>query len=290
MHTIRVILPVSHTRNNSELLTVDSYESSGQSFGRGSQKGEVQSPLLRFLVHTLPHMTDDLQAELLSFIRFTVVNTNEKGYAQIQFQNVASVMAIRLPAPATDTYSKLVIHPNGTDFYSKGIANMTDGLIQPTESTNIMTLSFGSEGITVNEGDLISLYMFVAPVDMSNSNLTFTLYSAEPGAPPYESITTKGKTMLPGKAYLYDLTNREVPYVTFTASAEQTMHLSQEVPSLEYSVNEGTWTTLGTNTVTFGDTKGTLRLRGKSQKVHKVLPWFSVMKRRWPAAVISAPW
>ena len=197
---------------------------------------------------------------------YAVVNTNEKGYAQIQFQNVASVMAIRLPAPATDTYSKLVIHPNGTDFYSKGIANMTDGLIQPTESTNIMTLSFGSEGITVNEGDLISLYMFVAPVDMSNSNLTFTLYSAEPGAPPYESITTKGKTMLPGKAYLYDLTNREVPYVTFTASAEQTMHLSQEVPSLEYSVNEGTWTTLGTNTVTFGDTKGTLRLRGKSLK------------------------
>jgi len=44
------------------------------------------------------------------------------------------------------------------------------------------------------------------------------------------------------------------------------MHLSQEVPSLEYSVNEGTWTTLGTNTVTFGDTKGTLRLRGKSLK------------------------
>ena len=54
------------------------------------------------------------------------------------------------------------------------------------------------------------------------------------------------------------------PYVTFTAQAVQTLQMSEAVSSLEYSVNGGAWTTLGTNTVTFGGTNGKLRLRGKS--------------------------
>lgn len=124
---------------------------------------------------------------------YAEVNTDSEGNTQIQFNNLASVMAIRLTAPATDTYSKMVISPNGTDFYSKGIASMNDGVIQPTESTNLMTLSFGTEGLSLNKGELMSLYMLVAPLDMSSSNLTFTLYSSDAGASPYASVTMPGK-------------------------------------------------------------------------------------------------
>ena len=55
-----------------------------------------------------------------------------------------------------------------------------------------------------------------------------------------------------------------IPYLTFTADAEQTLTMSKAVATLEYSVNGGEWKTLGTTTVTFGGNNGDLRLRGKS--------------------------
>lgn len=57
----------------------------------------------------------------------------------------------------------------------------------------------------------------------------------------------------------------EIPYLTFTADAEQTFTMSQPVLTLEYSVNGSEWLELGVNTVTFGGTYGDLRLRGKSR-------------------------
>ena len=56
-----------------------------------------------------------------------------------------------------------------------------------------------------------------------------------------------------------------VPYLTFTADAKQTFSMTKAVSTLEYSVNGGEWTTLGTSTVTFGGNNGELRLRGKSK-------------------------
>ena len=58
------------------------------------------------------------------------------------------------------------------------------------------------------------------------------------------------------------------PYVTFKAEEEQTFIMSAqdryEISGLEYSVNNGTWEKVVTGkAVTFGDSKGTLRLRGK---------------------------
>lgn len=53
-------------------------------------------------------------------------------------------------------------------------------------------------------------------------------------------------------------------YLTFSCEAEQTLTMSQAVETLEYSVNNGEWTELGTTTVVFGGDKGNLRLRGMS--------------------------
>lgn len=58
--------------------------------------------------------------------------------------------------------------------------------------------------------------------------------------------------------------NPGIPYLTFTAGAEQTLTLSKAVATLEYSVNGSEWTELGTNTVTFGGEHGTLLVRGQS--------------------------
>lgn len=58
------------------------------------------------------------------------------------------------------------------------------------------------------------------------------------------------------------------PYVTFKAEQAQTFKMTAQegykISGLEYSVNNGTWEKVVTGkAVTFGDSKGTLRLRGK---------------------------
>ena len=58
-----------------------------------------------------------------------------------------------------------------------------------------------------------------------------------------------------------------IPYVTFTAKDPQTFKMIEyegyKISGLEYSVNNGDWTTLEAGTgVTFGGTNGNLRLRG----------------------------
>ena len=52
------------------------------------------------------------------------------------------------------------------------------------------------------------------------------------------------------------------PYVTFSATSNQTLTMSAAVEGLEYSVGGGAWATLGTSTVEFGGTSNDLRLRG----------------------------
>lgn len=56
----------------------------------------------------------------------------------------------------------------------------------------------------------------------------------------------------------------DVPYLTFAAGAVQEFSMSKAVENLEYSVDGGTWSELGKNTVEFGGELGLLRLRGKN--------------------------
>ena len=68
-----------------------------------------------------------------------------------------------------------------------------------------------------------------------------------------------------GKSYAMEVADT-TPYVTFTAEAQQTLTMSKAVETLEYSVNGGEWTTLGTTTVNFGGDNGDIRLRGKNNQ------------------------
>lgn len=189
---------------------------------------------------------------------FAPVTVNDTGSARVNFKNLGSVVQLRLTVSNAATYTGIDITSNGTKFITKGKANMANGNITATETSASIHLDFES-GITLNEGDVLTANILAAPVDMSGSTLTITLTDADNNE--FEE-TTAGKNMLQGKAYLYETTF--IPYVTFTADAEQTFVMSKSVSTLEYSVNGGDWAELGTNQVTFGGANGNLRLRGKA--------------------------
>ena len=73
-----------------------------------------------------------------------------------------------------------------------------------------------------------------------------------------------------------------IPYVTFTAEKAQkfmmTEHEGYKISGLEYSVNNGDWTTLEAGTgVTFGGSNGNLRLRGTNLKGTSVPSQYSTI-------------
>ena len=79
------------------------------------------------------------------------------------------------------------------------------------------------------------------------------------------NITDKNKQIAESVAIKQAPFLKDIPYLTFTADASQTLTMTKAVETLEYSVGGSEeWKELGTNTVEFGGELGDLRLRGKS--------------------------
>ena len=150
-----------------------------------------------------------------------------------------------------------------------------------TSTVNIKPLQNG-------EGGIGTTYTALVAPGTTEGHLYFT--SEESTETP---LVVKTGTLEAGKSYTYnlivgknkvtigDVTVAEwgtdkidggkaefiIPYVTFTAEKPQTFKMTEhegyKISELEYSVNNGDWTTLESGTgVTFGGTNGDLRLRG----------------------------
>lgn len=190
----------------------------------------------------------------------TAYDTNK---ALFNFAHLGAVMRIKLAVPTGIDYQSLKITSPDTPFVTAGTVDLTaeTPVVTATETSNEITLGLD---FTTSGDTLLTLYTMVAPVDLSSSTLTFTL--TDNSGSEY-TTEVAGKNMLAGSAYGYEgsfVIQDDTPYVTFTADAEQTFQMSSSVSTLEYSVNGGDWTELGTTQVTFGGEHGNLRLRGKS--------------------------
>lgn len=150
-----------------------------------------------------------------------------------------------------------------------------------TSTINIMPLQKG-------EGGINTTYTALVAPGTTEGHLYFT--DNESTETP---LVVKTGTLEAGKSYTYNLTVGKntitindvtvakwgedkieggkaefiIPYVTFTAKDPQTFKMTEhdgyKISGLEYSVNNGDWTTLKAGTgVIFGGSNGNLRLRG----------------------------
>ena len=140
-------------------------------------------------------------------------------------------------------------------------------------------------------------YALIKPCEAQNSATFISLDVAEGESKTTETLTGI-PTLTAGKSYTYQLTVGKdkvsvsgisvadwttgditggkteecpTPYITFTANGEQKFMMTTEggytISGLEYSVNNGKWTTVEAGTeVPFGGAKGDLRLRGINPK------------------------
>ena len=95
-----------------------------------------------------------------------------------------------------------------------------------------------------SENGTITAYVAVAPEALSN----ITLYAeSENNGLYYADLSDI--TLVAGKLYQVTKTMEAVPFVTFTTTnAAQTLNINNTVNNLEYSADNGSWTTLSANT------------------------------------------
>ena len=165
-----------------------------------------------------------------------------------------------------------------------------------TSIINIKPLQKGEGGINTTYTAL------VAPGEVEGKLYFTTDESAE------TPLVVKTGTLEAGKSYTYNLivgknkvtignvtvaewgtgkieggkAEEYIPYVTFTAEKPQTFKMTEydgyKISGLEYSVNNGDWTTLEAGTgVTFGGSNGNLRLRGTNLKGTSVTGQYSTI-------------
>ena len=77
MERVGVLLTVGHAFDQAIPLAVNLHKPSGQTFGRGRNEREVEVIFLRCLVHAVPHVLDDLKAQVLCFLAFAVVDAQK---------------------------------------------------------------------------------------------------------------------------------------------------------------------------------------------------------------------
>lgn len=139
-------------------------------------------------------------------------------------------------------------------------------------------------------------YALINPNSTSSTTAPFLTLEVEDGTSKTTETLTTTTTFEAGNSYTYKLTvgknkisvsgisvsdwtpgeiipdddkAKYIPYVTFTAEAEQTFMMitneNYQIKKLEYSVNGGDWKDVVEGTpVPFGGDKGDLRLRGKN--------------------------
>ena len=193
------------------------------------------------------------------------------------FHHIGSFLVLTLPIPATTTYTSLSVSVDEEIIPVKGKYDLTASSPVFVSTDVSSSLSMTLNNFNGVAGQSAVFYMMIPPVDLSAKNVFVTLASASgscsysvaskniAAAKLYKLTGTPVESTVEGTidSWLYDY-DESIPYLTFSSAAEQSLSMTYAVSTLEYSVNGGAWNELGTNVVSFGGSKGKIKVRGLS--------------------------
>ena len=202
--------------------------------------------------------------------------TPTSGKISFKFKHKVSFVRMDITAPCAATWKSIELESDAA-FTTKATMNLSLDVptVTPTAQSNSVTLEL--ENVKTTESNLsIVAYMMMLPVDFNDKTLTMKLtdvdnnvYSASveirnPNNAANPRLFGEATSRWISAEFKEGTETEDIPYLTFIAAATQTLTMSKEVQTLEYSVGGSKWASLGTKTVTFGGSNGDLRLRGKS--------------------------
>ena len=198
--------------------------------------------------------------------------TNGAGGVSFDFDHVGALVLLQFAVPTSGTrLTGVTLSADGAAFTTKGTYDLTstEGFpITPTETAESMTI--GLDYTTTADDETVTLYFLCAPIDLSGKKLNVSVAC---GGTEGETIEFEadGKNLVAAGGYLMEA-KKKIPYLTFSADAEQTLKLVfNDIDNVgiqvnfEYSVNGAEWSQLTLNeSIAFGGKAGDLRLRAKS--------------------------
>ncbi len=135
--------------------------------------------------------------------------TVENGNVNFNFKHLGALCKITFEAPATATYSHVIIEAEDAVFSMNGYYDATDkdadgtiALIGDSDKTNQFTLSFPSSHNSFNISDMVELYFLMSPVDLGTQNLKLKLIDTDFN---YYDADIASKNIEAGKSYGWDI-------------------------------------------------------------------------------------
>ena len=205
---------------------------------------------------TLPKIPDSRQLDVTLVRKTARLILNIQSFNDQFDANTTKVNHIRIASKAsTEASESSIVNIKPLQSGEGGIGTTYTALVIPGKVEG--KLYFSAEGtaetpLVVKTGTLVAGKSYTYNLIVGKNKVTIgNVTVAEWGTDKIDG----------GKAEEY------IPYVTFTAEKPQTFKMTEyegyKISELEYSVNNGDWTTLEAGTgVTFGGSNGNLRLRG----------------------------
>lgn len=132
--------------------------------------------------------------------------TDEHGHASFEFSHLGCVVEYRVCVPQTATYTKVRLETGENTLTKCGVIDLDDENqhITPIADTDsILTVHLnGNEGIHLSQDSILTIYMMMAPQDLSREKLTIRLVDS---SEKWYSAIVQGRNMKAGYTYHYSI-------------------------------------------------------------------------------------
>lgn len=138
------------------------------------------------------------------FLAAGAADTDEEGAVDLTLNHLGCFVRMQLTIPEANTLKTVRVASNNVPFVLKGTVDLSAATPSLSSATTSTYTEIKLENVSVEADETVTIYMMVAPVDLSGSILTFTV--AGNGGVSYSQTLNAGKNMEAGNAYNYALT------------------------------------------------------------------------------------
>lgn len=137
------------------------------------------------------------------FLVAGATNTDEEGAVDLTLNHLGCFVRMQLTMPEANTLKTVRVASNNVPIVLKGTVDLSAATPALTPTATSTYTEIKLENVAVEADETVTIYMMMAPVDLSSSILTFTV--AGNGGVSYSQTLNAGKNMEAGNAYNYAL-------------------------------------------------------------------------------------
>jgi uncharacterized protein (TIGR02145 family) len=138
------------------------------------------------------------------------VTTPSNGAVAFDMQHLGALVQLTVTIPQPSTLKKIVLS-SSSNFTQTGTINLTADTPAITADTQSNTFEITLNNVATTEVDeIVTVYFIIAPIDLTNRELTATIHFANDGT---RKVELTGKNLQAGKAYKFSINHDLIDYI-----------------------------------------------------------------------------